>query len=375
MSKAFIYGKMVEGENFTDRTKETKRLKANFEEGLNTIVISPRRIGKSSLVNHVKDSIDNPKIRVVMMDIYDCRSEYDFLNRFAAVLIKEAAGRMDRILDMIQKFLVRVVPKVSYSATPLMDYSISLGITPQNYSPEEILALPEIIAQDQGFQIVVCIDEFQQVGEFPDSVTVQKRMRGVWQRQQNVSYCMYGSKKHMMTMIFQNKRMPFYQFGEITYLDKIPREDWITYIKSRFLMKGKTISDYFAGKICDTVDGYSSYVQQLAWDVMQETESVVTEYSFSDGLEALLDQNAGLFTNQTETLTSYQMNLLRAICAGIHSEYTSRAVTEIYNLGAKSNIVRIKTSLAEKEIIDIIKGKAYIADPVFKIWFKKEYCG
>ena len=42
------------------------------------------------------------------------------------------------------------------------------------------------------------------------------------------------------------------------------------YIVGRFSTKGKTISDYFAGKICDAVDGYSSYVQQLAWDVMQE---------------------------------------------------------------------------------------------------------
>lgn len=373
MSKAFIYGKMVEGDNFTDRVKETRRLKANFEEGVNTIVISPRRIGKSSLIKRVKDSIDNPMLKVVMMDIYDCRSEYDFLNRFAAVLMKEAAGRMERVLDTIQKFLVRVVPKVSYSPAPLMDYSISLGITPQNYSPEEILALPEIIAREQGVQIVVCIDEFQQVGEFPDSITVQKRMRGVWQRQQNVSYCMYGSKKHMMTKIFQNKRMPFYQFGEITYLDKIPREDWVNYIVSRYSTKGKTISDYFAGKICDAVDGYSSYVQQLAWDVMQETESEVTEESFANGLEALLDQNAGLFTNQTETLTSYQMNLLRAICSGIHDEYTSKAVTDVYNMGTKSNIVRIKTSLAEKEIIDVVKGKAYISDPVFELWFRREY--
>ncbi len=373
MSKTFIYGKMVEGDNFTDRVKETRRLKANFEEGINTIVISPRRIGKSSLIKRVKDSIDNPMIKVVMMDIYDCRSEYDFLNRFAAVLMKEAAGRMERVLDTIQKFLVRVVPKVSYSPAPLMDYSISLGITPQNYSPEEILALPEIIAREQGVQIVVCIDEFQQVGEFPDSITVQKRMRGVWQRQQDVSYCMYGSKKHMMTKIFQNKRMPFYQFGEITYLDKIPREDWVNYIVGRFSTKGKTISDYFAGKICDAVDGYSSYVQQLAWDVMQETESEVTEESFANGMEALLDQNAGLFTNQTETLTSYQMNLLRAICSGIHDEYTSKAVTDVYNLGTKSNIVRIKTSLAEKEIIDVVKGKSYISDPVFELWFRREY--
>lgn len=372
MSKTFIYGKSVEGENFTDRVKETRRLKSNFEEGLNTILISPRRIGKTSLVKKVKSTIDNPSIKVIMMDVYDCRSEYDFLNRFASTLMKETASQMDNLLSTIKKFLVRVVPKISYSPSPMVDYSLSLNITPQNYQPEEILALPEVIAQEQGIQMVICIDEFQQVGEFPDTLSVQKRMRGVWQHQQNVSYCMYGSKKHMMTKIFQSKRMPFYQFGEITNLERIPKEDWIPFIISRFAKKNKSISEEYAGRICDTVQCYSSYVQQLAWNVLQETDTEVDEQSFNDGLVALLDQNGGLFTNQTENLTTYQMNLLRAICEGCHDGYTSKAVAEKFNLGAKSNITRIKTSLFEKEIIETISGKTYIADPVFEMWLKKE---
>ena len=75
--------------------------------------------------------------------------------------------------------------------------------------------------------IVVCIDEFQQVGEFPDSLTVQKRMRGVWQLQRNVSYCLFGSKKHLLTEIFHSTRMPFYQFGDTIHLDPIPTEEWV----------------------------------------------------------------------------------------------------------------------------------------------------
>lgn len=101
------------------------------------------------------------------------------------------------------------------SPDPTMDFSVSLGITPKEYAPEQILSLAEIIAQKQGKRIVVCIDEFQQIGEFPNSVTVQKRLRGAWQLQQNVSYCLFGSKKHLMTNMFQNKNMPFFQFGDV----------------------------------------------------------------------------------------------------------------------------------------------------------------
>ena len=69
MNKAFVYGMSVEGENFTDRVKETKRLKLDFENGMNVILISPRRMGKSSIVKKVKTEITNPNIKVVFMDI------------------------------------------------------------------------------------------------------------------------------------------------------------------------------------------------------------------------------------------------------------------------------------------------------------------
>ncbi len=55
MSKLFIYGMSVEGENFTDRELETKWLMLNFENGVNSILISPRRMGKTSLVRKHND--------------------------------------------------------------------------------------------------------------------------------------------------------------------------------------------------------------------------------------------------------------------------------------------------------------------------------
>ncbi len=370
MERAFVYGISVEGDNFTDRIKETKRLKLNFENGINVILISPRRMGKSSIVKKVRSEITNPEIKVVYMDIYDCRSEYDFYNRFASVLLKETATKTEQVIENIKQFLVRLTPKISFSPEPMSDFSLSLGITPQNYQPDEILQLPELIAREQGKHIVICIDEFQQIGEFTDSITVQKRLRGVWQHQQNVSYCLFGSKKHLMTKLFQNRKMPFYQFGEMMYLDKIPTEDWVEYIQSRFAHQGKKISEELARNICETVKNCSSYVQQLAWNVLAETMDETTEQDFKNGVDALMAQCSGLFEEQLQGLSSYQMNYLRAVCNGIHSDFGSKAVMEEYNLGSKSNISRIREALLDRELIEVSPEGVYLEDPVFRMWFK-----
>lgn len=372
MEKAFVYGMSVGGNNFTDRIEETKRIKLDFENGVNVILISPRRMGKTSLIKKVISEIDNPMLKIIYMDIYDCRSEYDFYNRFAETIMKSTGNHLEQVMENIKRFLVRISPKISFSPEPNSEFSVSLGITPKDYSPEEILNLPERIAKEQGVRLVVCIDEFQQIGEFTDSLTVQKRLRGVWQHHQNVSYCFFGSKKHLMENIFQNRRMPFYQFGEMLHLKCIPTVYWVPFICSRFEKYGKKIAEEYAGRICQVVKNYSSYVQQLAWNVMAETEKEVNEESFEEGLKALLEQNSSLFIQQTDGLTTYQLNFIRLLCKDIHSGFTTQAISEIYPLGSKSNIDRIKKSLVDKEIITIEKDGIFLADSVFELWFKRE---
>ena len=372
MGKAFVYGMSVGGDNFTDRIEETKRIKLDFENGINVILISPRRMGKTSLIKKVISEMDSPEIKVVYMDIYDCRSEYDFYNRFAETIMKSTGNQLEQVMENIKRFLVRVSPKLSFSPEPNSEFSVSLGITPKEYFPEEILELPERIAKEQGVRIVVCIDEFQQIGEFSDSLTVQKRLRGVWQHHQHVSYCFFGSKKHLMENIFQSRRMPFYQFGEMLHLKCIPTEYWVPFICSRFEKYGKKISEEYAARICHTVKNYSSYVQQLAWNVMAETEIEVNEESFTEGFNALLEQNSSLFIQQTEGLTTYQLNFIRLLCNGIHSGFNTQSVVELYSLGSKSNVDRIKKCLIDRELITIEKEGVFLADCVFELWFKRE---
>lgn len=376
MSKPFVYGTAVFGENFTDRKAETKRLRMNFEAGVNTILISPRRTGKTSLVYRSVEQIEDPSVKVVMIDIYDCRDEYEFYERFASAILKGLATKAEQAIDLAKNFLSRLSPKIVLSPDPTQDFSISFGVGPKTEKPEDILDLPEQIARKRNWNIVICIDEFQQIGEFPESMAFQKKVRGIWQLQKRVTYCVFGSKKHMMDQLFQDKSMPFYHFGDVIELSPIPKEDWVDYIIRRFNTRNMKISAELASEICDKVQRYSSYVQQLSWNVMVEAEGadVVTGQHVEDGFEMLVRQTSSLFMGQIANLTSFQMNYLKAVVAGVHSGFSSSKVLESYRLGSKSNIARIENALIEKELLEKRLDGVYIADPVFAYWFQREYC-
>jgi hypothetical protein len=166
--------------------------------------------------------------------------------------------------------------------------------------------------------------------------------------------------------------MPFYQFGDMFFLKKIPTEKWVPFITSRFKDAGKQISEKLAERICQTVDNYSSYVQQLAWNVLVVSDSIVTEQTFQEGLEATFAQVTPFFVELTANLTTYQMNLLRAICSGFHEDFGKKNVTSHYDLGSRSNLVKLKKALIEREIIEQTEDGLFISDPLFERWFKRE---
>ena len=254
----------------------------------------------------------------------------------------------------------------------MTDFSISLETTPKNNDIDEILQLPEKIALKKGCNIVVCIDEFQQISEFEDSKTFQKRLRTVWQLQKSVSYCLFGSKKHLMNELFEKKSLPFYKFGDAIYLNKIGTEDWIEYIYERFESTNKHISRELAERICNMVDNHSSYVQQLAWLVWVHTDITATEQALETAFQDIIDQNTTLFEKQTESLTSYQMSYLKAILDGVHHSFTTKEVLQKYQLGSSANVSVIKSSLLKKELIETDNGKVIIPDPIMKVWLKNK---
>lgn len=368
----FVFGVRVEGNTFTDRKEETNRLKMNFLYGVNTILISPRRMGKTSLVEKVCSLVESDTLKIAKIDAFGCRSENDFINAFATAVVRATSSKWEEWMENAKTFLSRFIPKISIGQDPLTDFSIALEYNRANTVTEDILQLPETIAKQKGIKIVICIDEFQQIADFPDSITFQKKLRSVWQLQSNVSYCLYGSKKHMMEKMFQSQSHPFYRFGDLFYLDKISETDWVEYICERFRVTGKDISRELASEICTVTDRYSSYVQQLAWLVWLRTDKHATKEDVEFGIDRMLDACEPLFIQQTESLSAYQMNFLRALANGVNTGFTRSEILDTYQLGTAANISRLKKALTEKDLIMMTAPKKLeISDPILALWLKR----
>ena len=374
MCKKFVYGVAVSDYNFIGRERETKRLLDNFKGGINVILMSPRRLGKTSLVKHVCNKLDNKDIITVYLDIFGCKSEYDFYNKLTAEVLKQTASKSELWFEEAKEFLYRLTPKISFSPEPNSDFSISLGITPKTHTPEEVLQMAETIAIKRKKRIVICIDEFQQIGEMANSKQIQARLRTVWQHQKHVSYCLFGSKHHLMSSIFLHRSMPFFQFGDTISLNKIATENWVEYIVSHFADGKRTMSREVAEEMCTCPDNYSAYVQQLAWLVftLKEEGETVTENDVKQAENDLLATNDILFMQMIEPLSEFQLKFLSAIASGIKKDFGLSEVREEYNLGSYSNITRLKTALLERDLIEKKETELVITDPIFAKWLKQK---
>lgn len=304
--------------------------------------------------------------------MFSCRSDRDFYDTFASAVLKQTSSKLDEWLENARLFLSRISPKFSFGPDPMTDFSVSLEMNPKSDDVDEILQLPEKIAQKKGYNIVICIDEFQQIAEFVESKTFQKRLRTVWQLQEHTSYCLFGSKKHLMNELFEKKSLPFYKFGDVMYLQKINAADWVNYICGRFEATGKVIDRELAERICKLVDNHSSYVQHLAWLVWVHTDKVATPQDLEMAYEDIIDQNTPLFEKQTENLSTYQMNFLRAVIDGVRSEFTSQMILQKYELGSSANVSIIKRALVKKELIEIENRQVSIPDPVMQVWLRRK---
>ena len=371
-NKPFIFGVATSGDNFTDRKSETARLLANFKHGINSVLISPRRWGKTSLVQKVCNLAKSDDLKVVYLDIFSCRSDREFYDAFASAVLKQTSSKWDEWVENAKLFLSRISPKFSFGTDPMSDFSVSLELNPKSDDITEILQLPEKIAQKKGCRIVICIDEFQQIADFDDSKNFQKRLRTVWQLQKSVSYCLFGSKKHLMNELFEKKSLPFYKFGDAIYLQRIPTVDWVEYICGRFDATGKSISPELAQKVCETVENHSSYVQQLAWLIWVNTDKVATDKEFEEAYKDILDQNTPLFEKQTENLSAYQINFLKAVINGVHKEFSTQEVIQRYRLGSSANVATVKRALIKKELIETEQREVTISDPLLKVWLQRE---
>ena len=375
-SPPFVFGRIADTDNFTDREAERTRLRGNFESLTNTIIISPRRWGKSSLVQRVKADLAATKsdLRVCQIDLFDVRTEADFYAHLATAVMKATLRKWDEWMEAVRSFLAHLRPTLSIGPDPGAQISLDLDWQTAAKTPDDILDLAERIAESRNLRLVICIDEFQAIAHFADSEAFQRKLRAHWQRHRHVAYCLYGSKRHMLLDIFSNPELPFFRFGDIIMLAKIDNAIWGDFIAGRFASTGKSITPELGRRIAALVDNHSYYVQQLAQQVWLRTDSQCDAPIVGEALAALTDQLSLLFAGLTESLTKRQLNFLRAVLDGARA-LSSQATLKTYDLGTSGNVTRIKETLISREIIDLDGDEIVLLDPVFAHWLRTVYFG
>ena len=366
----FIYGKIAIGKDFCDREKETTYLVQYFTSLINAIIISPRGWGKSSLVNKAAKlaMVQDSNLRICHIDLFNVRSKEHFYSLFAQKVIAATSTKWEEAIESAKSFFSHLVPKISIVTDSTNEVSIDFDWEEVKRNPDEVLDLAEKIARKKGLKIAICVDEFQNIAEFTDPDYFQKKLRSHWQLHQSVAYCLYGSKRHMMMEVFTDSSKPFYKFGNLMFLNKIDTPCLVEFFKSRFADTGKEINDEASHLIAKLVDSQQQ-LAQLSW---LRTKDVCTVEIVSEAHTVLVEQLSLLFVTITETLTTQQLNYLKALIAG-EKAISSTEVMHRYQISSTTSISRSKAALIKNDILDNKAGEISFQDPIYAYWLKTEY--
>ncbi len=259
MKNPFKYGTIVDDDFFTDRVRELAFVKQAMNSDNHLVLISPRRFGKSSLILKALKEIGRPYLILNLQRVITVED-------FASKLLREVFRLYpwEKVRHVMSHF--RIVPTIStnpvtngidVSFQPTMDSSVMLE--------DAIMLLERVSNEDR--RLIVVFDEFQEIMSIGKGL--DKQLRAIMQEQKGLNYILLGSQESMMTEIFERKKSPFYHFGMLMRLDKIPYEDFFSYVEER--LKPVTLDDCQAivKEILAITLCHPYYTQQLASQVWE----------------------------------------------------------------------------------------------------------
>jgi hypothetical protein len=370
----FIFGEIVDDENFVNRTTELRQLVRDLADGQKVFLLSPRRFGKSSLVTMALLKLKKRHIRTVSITVSSYSSYAQFLEKFAEKVLR-AAGPWERVKEWVTRFGRQVKPDINYNMTSgevTLSLSKGAAFDPEPIAPE-IFALPGELTQNAEFRMAICLDEFQQITQF-DGGTVENVIRNQVQQQRQVGYVFAGSQPSLMQEMLSASR-PFHKAGPQMFLDKIDADDWNAFITAQFHKRGRTVTDPALELLLKAADLIPYDVQRIAhelWDYAELQNKQKLDISEVEAvMNALVSGQSTYYELLWEQLAPRQRAALQALAARGPSEIYSQALREEFRLGPASTVQKAFQSLDAKDIIDRYKGDYFFLDPLFPIWIRK----
>ena len=358
---------------FCNREEETKILLSNIKGGQSTILTAQRRIGKTSLIQHVIAKL--PKAtRGIYLDILPAENRAHFLNELASAVLRNVSDKKG-FGRKIWEFIKSLRPSVSFDMlTGSPQVSFTVNDQEVNNTMEAIFEFLE--KQDEKF--VIAIDEFQQILSFPEKNT-DAWLRTIIQKMKNVVFIFSGSQQHLMNELFTIPSRPFYNSAGMLKISKIEYKKYAAFITKKFAENNMIANDKVINQLMAWTDGHTYYVQLLCNRIFLTGIDEITDAVWKEEAYRLLIEQEPVFYNYREMLTLPQWSLLKAISVeGELFEPTGNDFIVKHSLGSPSTVLRSLQALLRMELIYFDytpEGKKYykMNDLLFRRWAESSY--
>jgi len=372
MSNPFKYGTVVSGKDFADRQKELKELRFRLRESVRIFLLAPRRYGKTSLIENVLKALQKEDILIAYVDLYWAGSARDFLELYASKVMQGSKSIAGKAASFVKKLLPRLRPKLGFDPSGNPELSLDLAGHREPESVEELLNLPQRIAESEGKRFVVVFDEFQEIMKLNGGM-LEKQLRAAIQHHTRVSYLFAGSNTHMLVDMVSDETRPFYQMGTIMTLNKIPETDFSAFVRNKFAESGKKISPGTLKRIIAECENVPHYVQLLSfnlWDHFQNVSSI-TETHVEKALRMTLQSQEPAYLTLWEGLTIHQKKTVKAVARLGGRLLTAKKSIQQFNLESASNVSKSLNALRSKGILRREKNVYVFEDVFFGRWVEK----
>ena len=370
----FVISGYVSPEYFCDREKETAELTGSLLNGRNTVIVSPRRMGKSGLIEHCFGQ------RMIKKDYYTF-----FIDIYATGSLKELVyifGKhiFDTLKPKGKKFVERFFSTIAslrpaFKLDPLTGqpvFDIGIGDIKQ-----PLTSLDEIFAylESADKRCIVAIDEFQQIANYPEK-NVEAILRTHIQKCKNTNFVFAGSQRHIIQNIFFSASKPFYQSTTLLNLEPIRYEPYLKFIKNFFKKAGKNYSEDCIKKMYDMLEGHTWYMQNLLNRLYEQLDGgeEMTVVIANHVLRSVVESNKTVYQGMVSMLSERQRELLFAIGKeGKANEITSAAFINKHGLYSPSSVQSAIRQLLEKELVTKEGNTYHIYDRFFGLWIANTY--
>lgn len=367
MENPFVIKSYESKELFCDREEELQLMLRNCINGTDMTLISQRRVGKTGLVLRLFDELRDvrPDIHTIYFDIFASRNIDDFIKLMAEATMKRFPSKTS-VGEKLLTFIKSLRPQLSFD-TITGEPQLQIAYQTAHEKEFTLKGLFEFLDR-QNEKIVIAIDEFQQIRDYPEQ-NMEALLRTYIQQTHNLCFIFCGSKKHMMADIFANEKKPFYNSTIFVSLDKISEESYSSFIRRMFNERQRSITDEALQFILDWTRRHTYYTQQLCHTIYANDSESITIDDVKLACEELMKQGEAVYLQYRQMLTDKQWSYLIAVAKeGSVQQITASAFLKDHKIGTPSVSRRLAEALCEKGLLNdnvTLEGTIYSLNDVF----------